>query len=90
MSASLGQQWLVVQFGPDTTVAAARHITQACSHVPNLLPLPVKPATGAAGLVDQARYDATKATDADMAELQRCLQRFPSVRGVSLTEPGDS
>jgi hypothetical protein len=89
MNATLGQQWIVVQFGPNTSLATARQVTHACSHVPNLPAEPVRAATGTPGLAGEARYNATKATDADMARLQRCLQRFPAVQGVNLSQPGD-
>ncbi|HXP18070.1 MAG TPA: hypothetical protein VN840_00355 [Streptosporangiaceae bacterium] len=90
MSAALGQQWIVVLFNPNTTVATARHVTQACSHVPNLHLAPVRAVSGDPGMIGSARYDATNATDANMAELQQCLQRFPSVQGFNLIQPGDS
>jgi len=87
MNAALGRQWVVVQLAPDTTVAAARHLTAACSHLPGLHPEPVKPTT-AGGVVGSVRFDTTRASDADMARLQRCLQRFPAVQGLTVGEPG--
>jgi len=89
MNAALGQQWVVVQFASNTTLGAARHATAACSHVPGLHLLPVKP-TSPGGVVGSARFNATQASDADMARLQRCLQRFPSVQGFTLTDAGDN
>jgi hypothetical protein len=89
MNAALGQQWVVVQFAANTMVGTARHVTAACSHVPGMHLEPVKP-TSLGGIVSSARFKATQATDADMARLQRCLQRFPSVQGFTLTEAGDN
>jgi hypothetical protein len=89
MSAALGQQWVVVQFAANTMVGTARHVTAACSHVPGLRLMPVQP-TSPGGIVGSARFNATRATDADMARLQRCLQRFHSVQGFTVTEAGDS
>jgi hypothetical protein len=89
MDAALGQQWVVVQFAGNTMVGTARHVTAACSHVPGLHLTPVRP-TSPGGIVGSARFNATQATDADMARLQRCLQRFPSVRGFTVTEAGDN
>jgi hypothetical protein len=90
MSAALGQQWLVVLFKPNTTVSTARLVTSACSHVPNLRLAPVRPASGDPGMIESARYNATNASDANMAELQQCLQRFHSVQGFNLIQPGES
>src|SRR5258707_7259531 len=89
MNAALGQHWVVVQFASNTTLGAARHATAACSHVPGLRLLPVKP-TSPGGVVGSARFNATQASDADMARLQRCLQRVPSVQGFTLTDAGDN
>jgi len=91
MDAALGQQWIVVQLSPNTTVGAARQVAQACSHVPNLRLVPVQPTSANAGIVESVRYSATNASDANMAELQRCLQRFPAVvQGFTLQDAGDS
>jgi hypothetical protein len=88
-SAALGQQWVVVQLGANTSVATARHVTVACSHVPGMRAAAVR-ATSPGGYVASVRFNATKASDADMARLQQCLQRFHSVQGLTLTDPGDN
>ncbi len=88
MSAALGQQWLVVQFNPSTTMTAARHVTAACSHLPHIRLQSLSHDTAQAGLAGTARYNVSRASDADMARLQECLQRFPSVQGVTLNEAG--
>lgn len=90
MNAALGQQWFVVQFKPNTTIATARHVAKACSQVPNLRLDPIRPTSAQARVVGSARYDATNASDADMARLQVCLQRFSSVQGFTLSQPGAS
>jgi hypothetical protein len=81
-----------VQFAPGTSVATARHVTSACARVPHLpLAGPVRASAAQPGVVDSVRYDATRASDADMARLQRCLQRFaPAVQGETLIQPGES
>ena len=90
MDSALGQQWIVVQFNPNTTIAAARQVTRACSHVPNLRVGPVRPTSASSDIIESVRYNATNATDANMARLQGCLQRFSSVQGVNLLDAGDS
>ena len=86
---ALGQQYVVVQFAPDTTLATARHVTAACSHIPNLRLEPVKATTAQVRYIDSATYNATAATDANLARLQMCLTRFPSVQGITPVQPGD-
>jgi len=86
---ALGQQYVVVQFAPNTTLATARHVTAACAHIPNLRLEPVKPTTADANIVDSATYNATTASDANLARLQICLGRFRSVQGLTPMQPGD-
>ncbi len=88
MNAALGQQWVVVQLASDTTLTTAKHVTAACSRASGLRAEPVKP-TSAGRIVGSVRFISTQATDADMAKLQQCLQRFPAVQGLTMTEPGD-
>jgi hypothetical protein len=89
---ALGQQWVQVTFAPNTTVATAKHVTSVCSHVPNLrLAGPVKPTTAQANVVDSVRYNSTNATDVQLAQLEKCLSRFPAiVRGFTQTDTGDT
>ena len=88
MSSALGQQWVDVQLASNTTMATARQVTSACSHLPGIHVDKVRP-TAPGGVVDSVRFDTTQASDADMARLQRCLQRFPVVQGLTIGEPGD-
>ncbi len=83
MDAALGQQWVEVQFKPNTTLATAKHVTTTCSHVPRCTPEPVRPTPPGTRRGRVRRYNSTHATDADLAKLQECLQRFPSVQGVT-------
>lgn len=88
----LGQQWIVVTFAPNTSIATAKHVTSACSHVPNTrLAGPVKPTTAQAGVVDEVRYDATHASDAQLSELEQCLGQFPrTVQGFTEMDNSDN
>ena len=88
IDAALGQQWLTVQLAPNTTLAAAKYLTAACSHIPGVRPDPVKP-TSAGRVVGLIRFNSTNATDAALARLQQCLQHFHAVQGFTINEPGD-
>ncbi|MGI9008355.1 MAG: hypothetical protein ACR2FU_19535 [Streptosporangiaceae bacterium] len=87
MDASLGRQWVDVQLAPNTTIAAARHVSASCAHVPGVRAVPVKP-TSPGHIVGSVRFYTTQASDADLARLQSCLQRFPVVQGLTQGEPG--
>jgi hypothetical protein len=91
-SKALGQQWIEVTFAPNTSVATAKHVTSACSHVANVrLAGPVKPTTAQAGVVDSVRYNATHASDAQLAELEQCLGKYPkTVQGFTEMDDSDN
>jgi hypothetical protein len=89
---ALGQQWIVVTFAPNTSVATAKRITSVCSHIPNL-PLmgKVQPDTGEPGVVDEVNFNSTNASDSEMAQLQQCLDKFPNiVQGFTQMDQGDN
>jgi hypothetical protein len=89
---ALGQQWIVVSFAPNTSLATARHVASVCSHVPNMpLEGKVKPDTGQPGVVDEVDFNAVNATDAEMAQLEQCVSRFRKVvDGFTEQDQGDS
>jgi hypothetical protein len=87
MDAALGQQWMAVSFGQGTSVATALHVRTECSHIPNAPPMALPAKRTALSMLYGVRFNTTNASPANVAELQTCLQRFPSVQGV---EPGDA
>ena len=88
--AALGQQWATVNFKPDTTVATMLKVRSACSHIPNVraeaLPRQQNAVTMAGGIT----YRTDNASDANLAQLQQCLQRYPSVAGIDFEDSGDA
>jgi hypothetical protein len=87
--AALGQQWIQVSFSPDTTVAQLEHIRLACSHVPNITPYAFPKQHTVINLMNGVRYNTDSATDANIAQLQICLQKFPQVQGFTPGDTGD-
>lgn len=88
--AALGQQWAVVQFKSDTSVATLLKVRTACSHVPNVQAESLPKVRSAMNMVYALQYRTDKATNANLASLQECLQRFPSVTGIDFEDSGDS
>jgi hypothetical protein len=90
MAESLGQQWVDVTFKSTTSLHTMEHIRMACSHIPNVTadPLP-KPHT-VINLMSGVRYDTTQASDANIAQLQECLQKFSEVQGFTPEDSTDS
>jgi hypothetical protein len=87
MDAALSQQWMAVSFSQGTSVATALHVRTECSHIPNAPPMALPSTRTALSMLYGVRFNTTNASPANVAELQTCLQRFPSVQGV---EPGDA
>jgi hypothetical protein len=89
MDSALSQQWMTVQFGPDTTVAMALHVRAACSHVQDTPPLALPAKRSVINTMYGVRFDTTNSTPADLARLQTCLQQFKSVQGLDPESAGD-
>jgi hypothetical protein len=88
--AALGQQEAVVAFKDGTSNATRLKVRAACSHVPEATPEPLPTDHLASDLLNDVRYRVDHASDADLARLQVCLQRFPSVNGVDIETPDGS
>lgn len=87
---AFGKQEAVVQFKAQTPASVMLQVRATCSHVPAAIPerLPRHPL--AVQLPDDIRYLVSNASDADLARLQQCLQRFPSVVGIEFSTPEGS
>jgi hypothetical protein len=88
--AALGQQWAVVHFKPDTPVATLLKVRTACSHLPHIRAENLPRVRNSASMIYALRYRTDNASDADLAALQVCLQRFPSVAGIDLQDSSNS
>ena len=79
-----------MNFKANTSIPTLLKVRAACSHVPNVraeaLPRKQDPAT----MMYSLTYRTDNASDANLAQLQQCLQRFPSVQGISFGDSGDA
>lgn len=89
MDAALDQQWMSVDFSAGTSAATALQVRAACSHIAGAPPEALPAKTKAADVVYDIRYNTTNASPANIAELQTCLQKYPSVAGVEPMDTGD-
>jgi hypothetical protein len=91
-NAALGQQWATVNFNDNTSVATILKVRLACSHIPNVqaeaLPPPAK--RTAQNMIYAVTYRTNNASDANLAQLQQCLQRYPAVAGIDFEDSGDA
>jgi hypothetical protein len=88
--AALGQQWATVNFNSNTPVATVLKVRASCSHIPNVQAeaLPPKKERTAADMMYAVTYRTDNASDANLAQLQKCLQRFKSVAGIDFEDSG--
>jgi hypothetical protein len=89
MAAALDQQWIVVNFAPNTTLTAVMHVRAACSHIQNAPPMALPRKHSELDVMYGVRYDTTNASPAEIAQLQECLQKFSSVQGLNPEDAGD-
>ncbi len=87
---TFGKQEAVVQFQAQTSNSVRLKVRAACSHVPQAVPEPLPTDHLASDMAYDVRYRVDHASDGDLAKLQQCLQRFPSVVGIEFNGPGDS
>jgi hypothetical protein len=87
--AALGKTWVQVTFSQRTTVPQLLRIQAACSHIPNVTAYPFPRHHTELDVQAGVRYNTTKATDANVAQLQACLQKFPAVVGFTPGDTGD-
>ena len=87
--AALGQRQLVVTFNPGTTVAQRMAVRAACAKTPHVTPQPLPSNTNSPYSLEQVIYQINKASDADVALLEKCLTKFSSVAGVTLQDSAD-
>jgi hypothetical protein len=88
--AALGQQWATVSFKPNTSVATMLKVRTACSHIPNVRAEALPRQQNAVTMAGGVTYRTDNANDANLAQLQQCLQRYPSVAGVDFEDSGDA
>ena len=84
---AFGKQEAVVQFQPDTPASTMLTARAACSHLAGAYAEPIPKHALAVDLPDDIRYEVGNASDAQLARLQQCLQRFPSVVGIEFSSP---
>jgi hypothetical protein len=88
--AALGQQQAIVSFRDGTPLAQKLTVRTACAKAPDVVAAPLPPDLNSSPYaLEQVTYQIDKASDADVARLEECLNKFPSVVGVTLQDSGD-
>jgi hypothetical protein len=88
--AALGQRQAIVSFRDGTTTAERLQIRAACAKLPGVTAQQVPDLKKYPYALQQLTYSVSKASDAQIAGLEKCLQKFPAVGGVSLQDSSDN
>ena len=87
---ALGQQQALVSFKSGTPVSVRLQVRAACAKLPNVSAAPIPSGVPAESAVAVVVYKVTGASNADIARLQVCLSKFPSVQGLNLQDSSDN
>ncbi len=87
--AALGQRQAVVTFTDAATLAQRMAVRTACAKPPNVTPQPLPSDMNSPYALVQVIYQINQASDADVAVLEKCLSKFPTVTGISLQDSSD-
>ena len=86
--AALGQRQAVVTFQDSASLAQRLAVRSACK-TPTVVPQPLPSNVNSPYALQQVIYQINKASNADVAVLEKCLSKFPSVAGVTLQDSSD-
>jgi hypothetical protein len=89
MDKTLGQQQALITFQNGTSIATRLQVRAACAKVPGVSAIPIPKGVSLSEALDQVEYSVTGASNADLARLQECLSKFPSVQGMNLQDGTD-
>jgi hypothetical protein len=87
---ALGQQQALVSFKDGTPVSVRLHVRAACGKLPNVATVPIPRSVPLSSAVAEVIYQVNNASNADIARLQECLTKFPSVQGMALQDSSDN
>jgi hypothetical protein len=88
--AALGQRQAIVSFKSGASTAERVAIRAACAKTPNVSAQRLPDLKKYPYALEQLTYTISKASDAQVAQLEKCLQQFPAVSGVELQDSSDS
>lgn len=87
--AALGQRQAIVTFRAGTPVAQRLVVRATCAQGPAVTTKTLPSDLNSPYALQQLTYQISHATDADVAQLEKCLAKFPSVAGVTLQDSSD-
>lgn len=87
---ALGKSQVDVYFTDTTSVAFKLKVRAACNNLPDVTAVPIATGVPLSSAVDVVVYNTTGASDADIARLNVCVNKFaPQVVGIDPIDSSD-
>jgi len=86
---ALGQRQAIVSFRPDTPLSQRLTVRSTCAKVPAVTAQPLPSDLNSPYALQQLTFRIDHASNADIARLETCLDKFPSVAGITLQDSTD-
>lgn len=87
---SLGQRQAYISFNGNTPNSVRLQVRAACGKVPNVSPVPIPRRLPLTEALSQVVYQIDNASDADIARLEECLKKYPSVAGINFYDSSEN
>ena len=87
---ALGQREAIVSFRPGTPVSQRLAVRSTCAKVHAVTTPPLPSDLSSPYALQQLTFRIDHASDADVARLETCLEKFPGVAGVTLQDSSDA
>src|SRR5256885_717956 len=87
---ALGQREAVVSFRSGTPVSQRLTVRSTCAKIPAVDAPPLPSDLSSRYALQQLIFRIDHASDADVARLEACLDKFPGVVGVTLQDSSDA
>lgn len=89
-NASLSQRQAIVTFHSGSSVTQRLTVRAACAKVPAVTAPPLPADLRSPYALQPLIYRIDRATDAQVAMLEKCLSKYPSVAGITLQDSSDT
>ena len=87
--AALGQRQAIVSFRQGTPVSQRLTVRSTCAKVPAVTAQPLPSDLNSPYALQQVIFRIDHASDTEVAQLEVCLAKFPTVAGVTLQDASD-
>jgi hypothetical protein len=87
---SLAQQQALISFTPTASNAVRLQVRAACGKLPNVATTPIPKGVPLSASLSEVIFQINNASASDIASLEECLQKFPSVTGIDIQDSSDN